>query len=73
MIICLSSFRRRSAIVMPSCLSAAWNASSVSSLFSFRMLLDDALELLVAERVAELLAALQEQQLVDGVDDELRA
>ena len=34
--------------------------------------LEDALELLVAHRVAELLAALDEQQLVDGVDDHRR-
>jgi hypothetical protein len=34
--------------------------------------LDDALELIVADAVAELLAALQQQHLVDDVDDQLR-
>ena len=34
--------------------------------------LDDALELVVAHGVAQFLAALREQQFVDGVDDHLR-
>ena len=38
LIICRSKFRRRSSIVMFSCLSAALNCSSVSILFSFLML-----------------------------------
>ena len=37
----------------------------------FLDVLDDAAELLGAERVAELAAALDEQQLVDGVDDDV--
>ena len=34
---------------------------------------DDAVELLVAERVAQLAAALDQQQLVDRVEDQLAA
>ena len=57
---------------MFSCLSAAWNCSSVSILFSFLMLSRMLLNCSSLERVAELLAALHEQQLVDGVDHDLR-
>ena len=67
-----SMFRRRSASVMFSCLSAAWNCSSLSILLSFLMLSRIALELLVGQPVAELVAALHDQHLVDDVDDQLR-
>ena len=53
-------------------LSAAWNCSSVSILFSLRMLSTTLLNCCVAQRVAELLAALHDEHLVDRVDHDLR-
>jgi hypothetical protein len=52
---------------MPSCFNAACSASSDSILFSFLMF---STMLLKRHRVAELLAALDHQHLVDGVDDD---
>ena len=57
---------------MFSALSAAWNCSSVSILFSLLMLSTTPLNCVVAELVAELFAALDEQHLVDRVDHDLR-
>ena len=71
-IICRSMLRRRSGRVSPSCFSAAEELLLVLELVLLADVGDDLRELLVGEREAQLLAALQEQQFVDGVAEHLR-
>ena len=57
---------------MPSCFERGLELLVVLEVLFLADVVEPALELLVAEVIALLLAALQEQQLVDRVDEELR-
>ncbi len=57
---------------MPSCFSARLELLFAVDVVRLLDVVDDALELLVAEREAELPSALDQQEFIDGVENELR-
>ena len=69
---CFSTFLRRSSIDIPSCASAAWNFWSSVEVLLLAEVVEPSLELLVAQVIALLLAHLEQEQLVDRIDEQLR-